>query len=586
MNNSPHPANEYLSLLFKEGEVFEVRAISRKGEPPLQRWLTMGKDSHKLVDNILQVCYANERDLYVGVCPRTKIGSSVPSLGRVVWVDCDGVTQDEVKQSLWDLKLPGASMVVESGSGVHVYWLLDRDYTTDEIHKVTRWLSHNVKGGDGVAHDPTRILRVPGTRNWKYFDGSMCQLAYVNSGAVYELSDFPTEENHHALERPDSDVPFVGALSSDARAEIASQWVEGNRHHLALNVAGYLRKNLGYDAQATQDTLLSIHLERGGELGDENCWDIQNIVKSTYKRPLALVSGYQGLSDMGITLPGDTFRVEFPQVAAKPPRKTRMGLIDFSEELREQEFWVPGFIGPGLLTMIAAQPKTGKSLVAMQIGHALANGLNVYDFEPTGARKRVLYFQGELSRGMVYQRAKAMFLPGTYEDGHWLGMTDKPSSVLNIVSDPEPLYDLAEHYDVVIIDPLSAFNANDENSVTSTRETLAVFDTLKARGKAVVLIHHTKKLERTREGGVVIPSVSDIRGSSAWFAAVDALAMLYNVGTEGNAEMKFVYRAAPERKPLRLYRLEHGGFTHDRDAYLKYLSHRGMTVPLERQSLN
>ena len=50
------------------------------------------------------------------------------------------------------------------------------------------------------------------------------------------------------------------------------------------------------------------------------------------------------------------------------------------------------------------------------------------------------------------------------------------------------------------------------------------------------------------------------------------------MGDSGNAEMSFSFRAAPEREKLRLYRLPHGGFTHNRDAYLATLSAKGITV--------
>lgn len=566
-------ATRWFQALFREGEVFEVRTRNATDRGVGWRnWMVMGRDDEKFVQNVIPVSHMNRRDVWVGVCPRTAIGSSAPSLARVVWVDCDGVSEDEVKQSLWDLGLPPASMAVNSGHGVHVYWLLHEDVPPEDIRPVTRWLSRNVRGADGVAHDPTRILRVPGTTNFKG-EPVECRILWYSPSTLSRLEDFPRLEQ----EIEDLMTPTIGTdiLLPDDREKLVDIWVEGQRHQAALAIAGFARKDLGYDARGALALLRGIHYERGGVRGDENDIDIERVVATTFKKPPQLVKGALGLAELGVTF--DAFRVE---IARPPAHKVRMGLIDFSRDLQEQEFWVDGFIGPGLLTMIAAQPKAGKSLVAMQIGHALANGLQVFDFDTTPKRRRVLYFQGELSQGMVYSRARDMFPPGTYEDAAWFGMTDKPDKVLDLVTDPEPLYDLAEHYDVVIIDPLSVFNANDENSVVTVRETLSVFDTLKAQGKAVLLVHHTKKLDSTRDGKTVTPSVSDVRGSGAWFAAVDALGIMYQHGEQGNARMKFVFRAAPEREELNLFRLPHGGFTSDRNAYLRVLGATGLRVGL------
>lgn len=575
---------EWLDMLFVPGEVFEIRTKGAGDKGVAWRgWMEYG-NHEKLVKNVLPISRTMRKNVWIGVCPRTESGSSVPSLARVVWVDCDGTTAEAVLESINALGIPAPTMVVDSGHGVHVYWQLSEAVPAEEVRPVTKWLSRNVEGSDGAAYDPTRILRVPGTRNFKEPEAE-CSIFLHDPERVYSLGAFPREESRGPEEHVATPTVRDTLATSEYEA-IADAWVEGQRHQVALATAGYLRKK-GYSEEDAVYNLLGIHFSRGGQAEDENYYDIINVCRTTYQKPLAMVEGYKGLERLGVEFPdAPTFSFPTPTSPARKPSKNVMGLIDFREELEEQEFWVDGFVGPGLLTMIAAAPKAGKSMIAMQIGHALANGQRVFDFDTTQESKRVLYFQGELSKGMVYSRAKAMFPEGTFEDIRKFGMTDKPEKILDLIHHPEPLYDLAEHYDVVIIDPLSVFNANDENSVTSVRETLAVFDVLKAQGKAVILVHHTKKLESNRDGTTAIPSTSDVRGSSAWFAAVDALAILYPWGDSGNARMKFTYRAAPERDVLNLYRLDHGGFTSSRDAYLKLVAQRGVALPVEGTVLN
>jgi RecA-family ATPase len=248
------------------------------------------------------------------------------------------------------------------------------------------------------------------------------------------------------------------------------------------------------------------------------------------------------------------------------PPKPKISIIDFSRDIGKQEFWMDGLIGPGMLTIWAAQPKSGKSFAVMQIGHSLSQGGDIWGFKVPKS-VRVLYFQGELSQEMVADRAISMFGRRALADPRQFALTEKPKETISLVQHPEYLNDIAEHYDVVIVDPLSAFNSNDENSFTSVRETISVFDALKAKGKAVVIVHHTRKLATDREGNVVPPTSNDIRGSSAWFGAADAIAMQYTT-SDGHSKVKFTFRAAPERPTLKLYRQLNGGFTDNHETYL------------------
>jgi hypothetical protein len=78
-----------------------------------------------------------------------------------------------IEQHLNALCTPHPSVLIHSGAGVHVYWLLDQPYMLDtperrEAAKLiqARWVG--VVGGDPGAHDLCRVLRVPGSWNYKY----------------------------------------------------------------------------------------------------------------------------------------------------------------------------------------------------------------------------------------------------------------------------------------------------------------------------------------------------------------------------------------------------------------------------------
>lgn len=69
---------------------------------------------------------------------------------------------------------PAPSVVVDSGGGIHCYWLLrdpwvlENDDARLAAEVVQRAWVQQVIGADKTVHDLVRILRVPGTLNFKY----------------------------------------------------------------------------------------------------------------------------------------------------------------------------------------------------------------------------------------------------------------------------------------------------------------------------------------------------------------------------------------------------------------------------------
>ena len=89
---------------------------------------------------------------------------------RAFYVDLDDQTDSYLAlDTLSDAKLPGPSMIVSSGSGLHLYWLLEPlppkclpvwQRCQDALIRALKPL-----GADSAAKDCTRLLRVVGTRN-------------------------------------------------------------------------------------------------------------------------------------------------------------------------------------------------------------------------------------------------------------------------------------------------------------------------------------------------------------------------------------------------------------------------------------
>ena len=74
---------------------------------------------------------AQSSNIYIGVNPRSSYGlGGKRNVTRVrsVWCDIDDVTFAETESRLTKLGLPLPSIVVNSGHGIHAYWLLDEAY--------------------------------------------------------------------------------------------------------------------------------------------------------------------------------------------------------------------------------------------------------------------------------------------------------------------------------------------------------------------------------------------------------------------------------------------------------------------------
>jgi hypothetical protein len=102
---------------------------------------------------------------------------------KAIWLDID--VKDSAKgysslheafaalsQFIAHYSLPSPSAVVLSGGGIHVYWINNRPLTVAEWQPYANGLkaaalSFGLRCDAGVTSDAARVLRVPGTKNWK-----------------------------------------------------------------------------------------------------------------------------------------------------------------------------------------------------------------------------------------------------------------------------------------------------------------------------------------------------------------------------------------------------------------------------------
>ena len=192
--------------------------------------------------------------------------------------DPDPMTKEELADHIELLELQ-PTLLVDSGRGYHGYWLLRDTYCLDSIdarERVTRLQKAFVGavGGDPAAKDLARMLRVPGTHNYKDIfapDYPLVSIVHYDSVRLYDIDDLerfvdiPAIDDASGILAFPSRSPYGAAALSSEAASIAIT-PEGSRND-QLNRSAY---NLGtlvaagaVDEAEVVDTLTERALESG-----------------------------------------------------------------------------------------------------------------------------------------------------------------------------------------------------------------------------------------------------------------------------------------------------------------------------------
>jgi len=136
-------------------------------------------------------------DCYLGVAPRIRPQGTRGGVERVhvLWADLD---TPEAVAALEGFE-PAPSMVIASGSGQHAYWAAWPPVGPGEAERANRRIA-NALGADMAATDGARILRPPGSFNFKTGTPRPVTLermageVYTAEDVVGHLPDLPSAE--------------------------------------------------------------------------------------------------------------------------------------------------------------------------------------------------------------------------------------------------------------------------------------------------------------------------------------------------------------------------------------------------------
>ncbi|MFN8705097.1 MAG: hypothetical protein ACK50J_00325, partial [Planctomyces sp.] len=167
---------KYLSTLLDPSDHVTLR--------PIETWTDGGKKKSRVLFNHILTIPAHaaiggvlarkateiaseHANPFVGVCPRQS-GAGTFELAwqiqtvRCLWADIDNCTVEDALQRIRDAGLPEPTMIVSTGNGVHIYWMLLEAIVTGapSFGVFQEWTEINGK------NRPIRFIVVDGEKVW------------------------------------------------------------------------------------------------------------------------------------------------------------------------------------------------------------------------------------------------------------------------------------------------------------------------------------------------------------------------------------------------------------------------------------
>ena len=163
-------------------------------------------------------------------------GEGVESI-RAVFLDLDGSPLEPVLRAVKEGDVATPNAIVQSSEGrYHVYWLVD-DCEVGLFRRVQKALIHEWDG-DPQIHNLDRVMRVPGTKNYKYNKEGFvvkCKVLHHNVCSVHEVVDLSTAAQQVG---PIASSMVDDMIVYDEKAYQQPELRAGNRTEALISEAG------------------------------------------------------------------------------------------------------------------------------------------------------------------------------------------------------------------------------------------------------------------------------------------------------------------------------------------------------------
>jgi putative DNA primase/helicase len=191
-------------------------------------------------------------------------------------------------------------------------------------------------------------------------------------------------------------------------------------------------------------------------------------------------------------------------------------LLEIADTLQPVQWAWPNWLPIGMLTLLAARPGTGKSLIALDLAQRILAGGQWPDGSPmTRPGASVIYVDGENVPQILNERAANWQMD---RGNLYLLLPDEDDIILDLGQPryqdklAEMAYRLAPA--LIIIDSLGSIMGKGENAIEDVRQILSYLTRLAAQhGAALLLIHHLRKASSGQMSLIDSVDPDMIRGS-------------------------------------------------------------------------
>ena len=222
------------------------------------------------LDELKKYQVPQDKNIYIGVFSRDTnkgTGEHCKTTGAL-WLDFDGgATLESVKQKLIDNKFPEPSIFINSGHGIHTYWLLNKR-ENDGVKQILKAMVILMKSDPRVA-EIARVMRLPGSMNVKDIIPIKCEiveatykrydielfkeLLNVGEEIACDIEETPklikniNIENVKAIELLNADRPCIKNMANGVK--------EGHRNFAEGRIIKHLQVK-GYTKEQTRKIIL------------------------------------------------------------------------------------------------------------------------------------------------------------------------------------------------------------------------------------------------------------------------------------------------------------------------------------------
>jgi len=184
------------------GQHFDLR--SGGGGTPMRRWFVRTNRIPNAAALITRL--ALTEDVYVGVALRdgnTHGGRRAISGSHLLFIECDDPNAIARVAGFW--RPPTLEIVSGTPGHLHLYWRLTERANNAQVEDANRRLARGL-GGDLASVDVARILRPPGTFNYKHDPPRPVTLKVLRADARYALAEItaglPADPRAFRVSRP------------------------------------------------------------------------------------------------------------------------------------------------------------------------------------------------------------------------------------------------------------------------------------------------------------------------------------------------------------------------------------------------